>query len=142
MPNNNSQSGHAVSIWPTAWKFALIIAAFKVLYDLLIRTVGLAGTVPGLGLISIVVTVVLLVVALRSYRSRNDGYMTFGQGFGIAFAASVVSVVISAAVGSIYLALFGEEELTAQLEATMSQVGANPNVDAETMEMMRKSRMA
>lgn len=139
MTDNNSRNleGRSVSIWPTVWKYALIIAAFKVLYDLLIRTMGLAGTIPGLGLLGTIITVVLLVIALRSYRGRNSGYMTFGQGFGISFVASIVSVVIAAAIGSIYLAMFGEEELNAQLEATLSQVQANPNIDAQTMEMLR-----
>lgn len=134
--NNSSLGRRSLSIWPTALKWALIIAAFKVIYDLLIRTTGLAGNVPGLPLIGIVVTVVLLVLALRGFRARNDSYMTFGQGFGIAFVASVIAIVISAAVGSIYLAMYGEQQLNAQLEATLAQVQANPSVDPEAMEVL------
>jgi len=128
--------GRSVSIWPTVWKFALILAAFKIGYSLLVQTSGLAGT-PGLGLVGFVVAVVLLVAALRSFRARNGGHMTFGQGFVIAFVASLISVVVSAAVDAVYLATAGRERLAALLETTMSQVEASPGMDAQTLQAAR-----
>lgn len=133
---NNALDGAPVSIWPTVWKYALIIAAFKAIYSLVLWTTGLAGT-PGLGLIGIVVSIVLLVIALRSYRSLNAGHMTFGQAFGIAFVASIVSTAVRAAVDSVYLATLGQARLAAQLDGAMSQLQGNPAVDAQTMNLMR-----
>lgn len=129
-------AGRSVSIWPTVWKFALVLAAFKIGYSLLIQLTGLAGT-PGLGLVSFVIAVVLLVVALRSFRAQNGGYMTFGQGFVIAFVASVVSVLVSAAANAVYFATAGREQLAALLETTMGQVEANPGMDAESLQAVR-----
>lgn len=129
-------AGREVSVWPTVWKFALILAAFKIVYGLLVQMTGLAGT-PGLGLVGFVVAVVILVMALRSFRGRNGGYITFGQGFVIAFVASAVSTIVSAAVDAIYFATAGQAQLDTLLENTMSQVEANPGVDAQTLEMLR-----
>lgn len=133
---NSSVAGPSVSIWPTVWKYALILAAFKVAWNLLLWTTGLSG-VSGIGLVSFVISTVLLVIGLKSFRGRNAGLMTFGQGFGIAYVASVVSVVVSGVVGSIYLASFGREQLVAAREASLAQLQTNPAVDAQTLEMMR-----
>lgn len=134
---NQALGSRSVSIWPTVWKFTLILAVFKLAYGLLTQVTGLAGTVPGLGLLGFVISVVLLVMALRSFRGQNGGYMTFGQGFAIAFVASVVSTVAAAALQAIYLSMAGEAILAAQRETALDQVRANPAVDAETLEMMQ-----
>ena len=134
---DHALGGRSVSIWPTVWKFALILAGFKLGYALLTQITGLAGRVPGLGLLGFVVSVVLLVVALRSFRARNGGFITFGQGFAIALVASVVSTVAAAALQAVYLSMAGEEILAAQREAALAQVRANPAVDAQTLEAMQ-----
>lgn len=76
-------------------------------------------------------------IAGRSFRGSNNGYMTFGQGFGIAFVTSFVSMVLGAVVNSIYLATAGEEGLAAGREQALSQIRDNPAVDAQTLEIMR-----
>lgn len=129
-------AGGSVSIWPTVWKFALILSASKVIFGLLPQLPALAG-VPGLALVGFVVSIVLIVLALREFRRRNGGYATFGQSFGIAFVASVISTLVSAAAISIYFATAGRERLAAQLENIVSQMQANPGMDAQTAEMMR-----
>lgn len=134
--NQGLDGAPVLSIWPTVWKYALIIAAFKTIYSLVLWSTGLAGAT-GVGLIGTIVAIVLLVIALRNYRGLNGGYMTFGQGFAIGFVASVVSTAVRAAIDSIYLATFGEEWLAAQLNGAMTQLRANPAVDARTMDMMR-----
>lgn len=138
MSDNNNQNSIAVSvsIWPTVWKWALILAVFKAAYTLVIPLAGL-GDMPGTGLLGTVIVIVLLVVALRSYRGSNNGYMSFGRAFGIAFVASFVSTLLRAAVNSIYLGTAGEDGLTEAREQALSQVQGNPAVDAQTLEMMR-----
>ncbi|HEX6994646.1 MAG TPA: DUF4199 domain-containing protein [Gammaproteobacteria bacterium] len=135
-PSYDQNLAGSVSIWPTVWKFALFLAAFKAIFSLVSQIPGIAGT-PGLGLISFVVAIVLLVLAFKDFRRRNHGHVTFGQGFVIAFVASIVSTVVSAAVTAIYFATVGRGQLAAQRESTMSQVQANPGVDAQTAEMLR-----
>lgn len=134
--NNQSPGDRPVSIWPTIWKFGLIIAAFRVVYNLILYTAGLAG-ITGTGLVGTIGAIVLLVVALKRFRASNGGYLTFGQGFGIGFVTSLISTVIRTTVDTIYLSTVGSEFLSAQLETTMNQMRANPNMTPEAMEMMR-----
>lgn len=133
--NNQNPQGGAVSIWPTVWKFGLIIAAFRVVYNLILYITGLAGTT-GLGLIGVIGAIILLVIGLKGFRGQNNGYMTFGQAFGIGFLASVVSTVVRAAVDTIYLSTAGGEFLADTRQQTLDQVAANPGMNPEALEMM------
>jgi hypothetical protein len=133
--NNQNLDGGRVSIWPTVWKYSLIIAAATFVYELVLYLTGLIGTT-GFGLIRTIIAVVLLVVALRQFRSLNNGYMTFGQALGLSFMASIVSTAIRAALTSAYLATFGEEILASLLEQTVGPLQANPAMDSQTMEMV------
>lgn len=137
MTDNNSRNlgSDAVSIWPTVLKYGLVIAAFRVVYNLLLYATGLAGTT-GLGLVGIVGAIALLVVALKRFRSLNTGYATFGQAFGIGLFTSVISTVVRASVDFVYLATAGSAFLAAQREATLDRMAGSPGMDPQAMEMM------
>lgn len=134
--NDNQNPSGPVSIWPTVWKYGLIIAAFRIVYNLLLDVTGLVGTT-GLSWIGVIGAIVLLVVALKRFRGSNSGYMTFGQAFGIGFLTAVISTVARAAVDSVYAATVGQEMLIAQRDAVLEQMAANPGMDPQAMEMMR-----
>ena len=131
---NRAKVTHA-SIWPTVWKWTLILAAFKAVYNVLLWMTGLISA-PGVSLLGIAVSVVLVVFALKSFRTLNNGYLTFGQGFGIGYVASVLSAVISGAVQAVYLGSFGSDQLAAQAAAAMGQLGDTPGMDPQALEMM------
>lgn len=136
MTDNNKQSSSArVSIWPTVWKWTLILAAFKAIYNLALWMTGLVSAT-GVGVVGIAIAIVLVVLALKSYRAANNGYLTFGQGFGIGYVASVISAAISGAVQGIYLGALGADMLAAQSEAVMEQMRANPGMDPQMLSMM------
>lgn len=129
--NNRNPSGGPVSIWPTVWKFGLIIAAFRIAYNLLLYVTGLAGTT-GTGIVAVAGAIALLVVALKRFRTSNSGYVTFGQAFAIGFVTSVIATVLRAIVDAIYLATIGRDFLVAQRDATINQMAANPGMDPQT----------
>jgi hypothetical protein len=133
--NNKRNPGVRVSIWPTVWKWTLILAAYKAVYGMVLWITGLISA-SGVGLLGIVIGIVLVVLALRSFRTLNNGYMTFGQGFGIGYVASVLSAAVSNAVQAAYLGAFGADKLALQTEAVLSQFRANPAMDARTVDMM------
>jgi hypothetical protein len=125
---------NSVSIWPTIWKFGLIIAVVRIVYSLLLYLTGLVGTTGSI--VAILGSLVLLVVALKSFRGRNGGYMRFGQAFGIGFFTALIATVARAVVDSIYLATAGRDILAAQRDEMIDQMAANPGMDPETLEMM------
>lgn len=123
------------SIWPVTWKYSLILGAVYAAYSILQFATGLAGR-SGLGLISIIIFVILLVFALRSFRAANGGYMTFGQGFLIGFLVSYISTLISSTLTCIYLTFVDGSALERLTQQTIEQLAANPAINSETLEMM------
>ena len=136
MADKNNQARGTVSIWPTVWKWTLILGAFKAVYNIVLWVAGLIS-VPGIGVLGIAAAIVLVVLALRSYRTLNNGYLTFGQGFGIGYAASVLSAAIGSLAQALYLAVLGRDALAAQTAAIMQQFQATPGMDPQALEMMR-----
>jgi len=114
----------------------LVIAAFRVVYNLLLYVTGLAATT-GPGLVGIIGAVVLLVIAIKRFRGLNNGYVTFGQAFGIGFLASVISTLIRSTVDAIYFASVGQEFLAAQLQQTVRQI-ASAGLDPQAREAMTR----
>jgi len=134
--NNPNLDGGSVSIWPTVWKYSLIIGAATFVYELALYLTGLFAAT-GLGLIRTVIAIVLLVMALRHYRSLNNGYMTFWQAMGLSVMVSVVATAIRAALSSVYLAMFGQEILADLLNQTLGPMQSNPSIDSRTLEMLK-----
>lgn len=121
----------SASIWPTALKFALFILVARVVLGYAVSAAGMA--IPGLGLLRLIAIVVLLVLALRSFTRVNGGVMSFGQAFGIAFVASVLSAIVNTAITSM---LIRPEALEAQRDAILDQLADNPGIDAQTLDAM------
>ena len=82
-------------------KWGLILALISIALALttyITQTVG-----GGLNWVGGVVTIIVIVLAHREYKSQGDGYMTFGKGLGIGTLVSVVSSVVSTIFSYIYL---------------------------------------
>jgi hypothetical protein len=127
--------GTHASIWPTVWRWTLILGAFKAVYNLALWMTGLVNAT-GVSILGIAVSITLVVFALKSYRTLNNGYLTFGQGFGIGYVASVLSAAIGSAAQAIYLGTIGAEQLAAQHDAVMRQMGDTPGMDPQALEMI------
>jgi len=50
-----------------------------------------------------VVTIAFLVIAIKYYRDQNNGYIKFGQGFGIGMIVSAISSLLSGLFLLVYL---------------------------------------
>jgi Protein of unknown function (DUF4199) len=131
--NRQNPNSGPVSIWPAVLKYGLIVAAFRIVYNLILYATGLVGTT-GLGLVGIIGAIVLLVIALKRFRGLSGGYMTFGQAFGICLFASVISTALRAIADTIYLATMGAEFMAAQRERMLDQLTANPAMDPQALQ--------
>ena len=131
-PNNPEAT--PVSIWPTVWKFTLITAGCSFAYTLLLYFTGLA-TSSGASLVSFIIFVVLLVLAMRKYRSLNNGYMTFGTATIIGIVVSIASSVIASTLNAIYLVVIDDSILTKMNEQTL-QALQQSGMSSEMLDMM------
>lgn len=127
----------AVSIWPTIWKFSLIITACTFAYSLVLYYTGLAGS-SGLNLVATVIFIVLLVVGMKKYRSLNGGYMTFGTGAVIGIMTAVIQTILNAGLNALYLGLVDRTILPALKDKTLQQIQSAPGMNQQALDMMTK----
>lgn len=75
-------------------KFGLISAGFSIFFFLVVTLIGMNPFDRALSWVSLVVSIVILVLAHKQFKDQGDGFMTFGQGFGIGFWITVVALLI------------------------------------------------
>lgn len=115
-------------------KYGLILGLASILVSALnfIITNKTDGPASYLGF---VLMVVALVLAMREYKSQGDGFMSFGQGFGVGFFVSLISGILGAIFSYIYFTFIDDSILEiAKNEAIMEM--EKQNVPAEAYEMM------
>jgi hypothetical protein len=86
-------------------KFGLILAIISIA-SMLIQFV--IGTSPFSGgwlnsIISIALTVAVVVFAHKNFKENGDGFMSYGQGLGIAMITVIVSIVVGMIFSYVYL---------------------------------------
>src|SRR4051812_17963617 len=93
------------SVMSVGLKYGLIMGLISIVYSLIKVAVGANpmdnGWVSNVALLVIVVSVVVL--AQKNFKDSGDGFMTYGQGLGVAMVATIVSVVVSGIYTFIYL---------------------------------------
>jgi hypothetical protein len=85
-------------------KWGLISALFSVVFFLVLTLSGQNAFDNSWSWISIAISVALVVLAHKNFKDSGNGYMSYGQGVGIAFWMALLSVVIGFAVTYIYVA--------------------------------------
>lgn len=100
----NTTEAPAPTVMKTALRFGLISSLINIAYFLIIV---LAGVSPfenswWRGLIQLGIGIALIVWSHNYFKANGDGFMSYGQGFGIAFLMSVVSLLISFIFNYIY----------------------------------------
>lgn len=84
-----------------ALKWGAIAGVVLVVYSLILFVTEQAGN-QSLGWISLALSVVFIVLAMREFRSLNEGYLSIGEGIGVGTLVSAISGLISATFSTIY----------------------------------------
>ena len=85
-------------------KFGLISALISVLFFLILAVSGLNAFDNTWNWIGLVISVVLVFLAHKNFKDNGNGFMSYGQGVGIAFWMALVSLVINFIVTYVYVA--------------------------------------
>jgi hypothetical protein len=92
------------SVLSTGVKFGLIIAAVSIAWFIIQVVIGINPFVRDWkGWLSMAVSIAIVVFAHKSFKDSGDGYMSYGQGLGIAFIAIMVSVLVGSIFSYIYI---------------------------------------
>lgn len=117
----------------TGVRYGLILGVISIAYFVALSAMGVSMT-EGVGRwAGMIFTVIILVLAHKYFKENGDGYMSIGQGVGIAFWASLVSAVISNAFTYIYVKYIDESFIQAlkdqQLEKFQEQGMSDAQID-------------
>ena len=130
---------------PTTWsiglKWGLISTAVSIVLFLIPALAGMNAFDKMWGYIGGAVGIVLLVLAQREFKNNGDGYMSYGQGLGITFYSTIVSIVLVTLFAYVYSAFIDTSAMDKFYEAQreeMEKGGAPENQIEVAMEWTRK----
>ena len=124
------------TVMSTGLKFGLILGVVSIAVNLIQTLVGSNPMENNWvqNVINIVLTVTAIVFAHKSFKDNGDGYMTYGQGFGIALITVLVSLVIGGLYTFIYLTYIDPGAFEAIWEKAAADMEAQGQSD-EAIEM-------
>jgi len=92
-----------VTVRSAGIRFGLIGAVISIVFFLILNVAGVDMTRWYWSWIGYSITVVLMILVHKFYKENGDGFMTYGQGVGIAFWLGLTSGVISSIFTYLYI---------------------------------------
>lgn len=77
-------------------KYGAVSAVVNIVFFLILALSGLGAFDNKWGWIGMIFSVIILYLAHKNFKDDGDGFMSYGQGVGIGFWISLVSIVIGA----------------------------------------------
>jgi hypothetical protein len=91
---------------PTTWsiglKWGLISTAISIVLFVVPAVAGMNAFDKMWGYVGGLIGIVILVLAHRDFKNNGDGYMSYGQGVGIAFYSTVISIILGTVFSYVY----------------------------------------
>ncbi len=84
-------------------RFGLIAALVGIAYFLVMNVAGIDMTQGFWNWVGYAITLTFVILSQKQFKEKGDGYMSYGQGIGIAFWMGLVSAVISSIFTYIYI---------------------------------------
>src|SRR5690606_7756234 len=101
-PMENNIHEKAVTTRGVGIKYGLYSAGFGVFFFLVLVLTGQNAFDNRWSWVNLLVSIVLLVLAHREFKQSGDGFMSYGQGVGIGFWMTLVSLIIGGFVVWLY----------------------------------------
>jgi len=84
--------------------------------------------------VTIAVSIAIIVLAHREFKNNGDGYMTYGQGFGIGFWISIISVVAYGLFVMLYANVIDTDMMNNFYDMQREQMEAGGNMSDDQIE--------
>ena len=127
----NSRS--AITTRSAGVRFGLIGAVCSIAYFLILNVAGLDMTSGVWNWLGYVITILIVIFAHKYYKDNGDGFMSYGQGVGIAFWIGLVGGVISSIFTYLYIKFvdtgFIDLVRERQIEAMQQQGMSDQQID-------------
>ena len=101
-----TQANTGTSVTPRSigMKWGLISALISIAFFLTLAMTGLNAFDNKWNWIGLLITTVLVILAHKNFKDSGNGFMSYGQGVGIAFWMTLVNVIINFAITYLYIA--------------------------------------
>lgn len=123
-------------------RYGLILAVISIAYFLVLSFAGLAGKGGMWSYLGIIPSIIVIVLAQKYFKDNGDGFMDFGQGFGVGFWTILISSIISNIFTYIYVKFVDTGFAQAILDNSREQMEAGGNMTDsqidQAMEMTAK----
>lgn len=131
----NQETKEPLSVMSVGLRYGLILSAVSIAYSTILMALGTSTFEQDWkAYMSIVFTIAAVVLAHKYYKENGDGFMSFGQGFGLAFVAVVVSIIVSGIFTYIYVNFIDPTVMDVLWDQTAEKMQAQGQSD-EAIEM-------
>lgn len=123
-----------------ALKYGVLASVVIMIYSTIINIAGLSQN-KMLSSLSFVFMVVAIVLAMKNFREKNCGYMTYGEGLGLGTLVSAVMGLLSSAFSMFYMQFIDNTLLTQgmdQVREDMERRGLDDSQIDQAMELSQK----
>ena len=122
-----------------ALKWGVVLGVVLIVYTLILFLTEQVGN-QNLGWISLALSVTFIVLAMREFRTLNEGYLSLGEGMGVGTLVSAISGLISATFSTIYTTFIDTafyERLTDTMQEQLEEQGRSETEIEQSMEIMK-----
>ncbi len=84
-------------------RYGLILSVVSIAYFLGISMAGLAGEGGIWSFIGAIPSIIVIILAHKYFKENGNGFMEFGQGFGIGFWVVLISSIVSSVFTYVYM---------------------------------------
>lgn len=122
-------------------RFGLIGAVISIAYFLILNLAGLDMTQGFWNWLGYVITIVILVFSHKHYKDNGDGFMSYGQGIGIAVWIGIISGLISSIFNYLYIKFIDTSFLDTVKDRQMEAMQEHGMSDEQIDQAMQFSSM-
>jgi len=123
-----------------ALKYGVLASVVIMIYTTIINLAGLSQN-KILSSLSFVFMIVAIVLAMKNFREKNSGYMSYGEGLGLGTLVSAVMGLLSSAFAMFYMQFIDNTLLTQgmdQVREDMERRGMDDSQIDQAMELSQK----
>ena len=114
-------------------RYGLLTGVVTVIYAFILKAANLEQ-MPVMGLLTFAILIVGIVLAHKYYKQASGGFMSYGQGLGIATIAGAVVGVLSGVFNYIYVNFIDTEYVQRAIDAARTKLEADGNLTEEQID--------
>jgi len=116
------------TVTSTGLRYGLLLGLISAVFWFILITTNQVGNTL-LGLVPAVLYIAIIVLAQRDFRTRNGGFMSYGEGVGVGALLSLVSGLVSGIINFVYRIIDPSvvEQAAEQVRAKLEAAGTMSN---------------